>query len=226
MRHVFKAFLVSLLLSGVALAAPYGTYDLRASIVPADPASGRPEAADGAYLQRVISDLYDHAGSYPPKFDSKPDQERALRDAAVLLKAMPLFAEELPEDQPLQYAAAAVGAVAHNMDIPGGDAVAMKYFGRLLALNPEHPLGNQLFGVHLVGSNRARQGLPYLLKAQSQGVVESSYALCMAYLALGDRQSAVASLERFVAQRPEDQKAAKLLQALRDERTRVEVKNK
>jgi hypothetical protein len=226
MRHILRAFLVCLLLCGAALAAPYGTYDLRGAIVPEDVAANRPEAADGAYLQRVISDLYDHAGSYPPKFDSKQDQDRAQRDATVLLKAMPLFAEDQPTDQTLQYATAAIGAVAHNMDIPGGDAVAMKYFGRLLALNPEHPMGNHLFGVHLAGSNRARQGLPYLLKAQSLGVVESSYSLCMAYLALGDRPTAIANLERFVAQRPDDQKAAKLLQALRDERTRVEVKNK
>lgn len=225
MRLIFALVLV-LLLAAAALAAPYGDYDLRTAIVPADPATGRKEAVDGAYLQRMISDLYDHAGGYPPKFDSRQDQERARRDAAVLLKAMPLFAEDMPGDQMLQFATGAAGAVAHNLDVPGGDAVARKYFTRLLALNPNHGPGNEFFGVHLMGSSALQEGLPYLKKAQALGVPEAEYSLAVASLMLGDRPAAEEHLKAFLAKRPDDQQAERLLKALRDPAVRIEPKSK
>jgi len=225
MRAILSVFLV-LLLCGAALAAPYGDYDLRKAIVSADPATGRKEAVDGAYLQRMISDLYDHAGSYPPKFDNKQDMERARRDAAVLLKAMPIFADDLKDDQVLQLVTGATGAVAHNLDLPGGDAVARKYLGRLLELNPDHGPGNQFLGVHLMGSNAVQESLPHLKKARAQGVSEADYSLAVASLMLDDRKAAEEYLVEFLAKRPGDQQAERLLKAVRDPKGRFGQKAK
>jgi Flp pilus assembly protein TadD len=92
---------------------------------------------------------------------------------------------------------AVANSIGNNFDLQGAAGDAEKYFRKLLALNPEHPQGNMRYGAYLAGTNRGREALPYLLKAQALGVREASYTLGLTWLILGDKAKALENLERY-----------------------------
>ena len=65
-------------------AIEYGHYDLkRLAQQNAPPAKGA--TLDMVYLDNLLTDLRQHAGNYPPRFDSPADAQRAQRDATTLM---------------------------------------------------------------------------------------------------------------------------------------------
>ena len=77
-KALFTALLAALgaIASPTAQAVPYPPHDIM-SIV-------RPDHIDMPLADKVMSDLYDHAGNYPPRFDNDADRQRAQAEAAQL----------------------------------------------------------------------------------------------------------------------------------------------
>ena len=88
-----------------------------------------------------MSDLYDHAGNYPPRFDNDADRQRAQAEAAQLnrLFAGIIKVKAVTPQQPekyinVLYRLARLNAMAHNMDMPNAAAQADRYFEEMIKL--------------------------------------------------------------------------------------------
>lgn len=213
---LIAALLFSLLCTSLH-AAEYGRHDLKRLVQPkAPPATGA--TLDLAFLDKVLADLRQHAGNYPPHFDAPADAQRAQRDATALmgmLNAM-FSTAALPSDMLLRLGV--LGAVAHNLDAPGGAAFAQSYFEKLLKTKPDHAAGNYHYGTFLASTGRPKEALPYLLQAKAQGVTPALYGLGMSYLTLGDTAKALENLQAYQKAEPKDSSIGKLIEAIQSGR--------
>ena len=195
-------------------ASEYGHYDLKQLVQKnAAPATGA--KLDVGYLDRLLADLSQHAGNYPPQFDSAEDAQRAQRDVVTLMVMLgaAFSPEQAPPDLVLRMGV--LGAIGHNLDAPGGAAYAQSQFTQLLKANPEHAAGNYHYGIFLAGTARPKEALPYLMKAKAKGVAPALYGLGMAYLTLGETAKALESLQAYQKAEPRDTSVEKLLVAIR-----------
>ena len=204
-----------------AQAAAYGRYDLsQLARQNAPPAQGA--SLNLALVDQLLADLQQHAGNYPPNFDSAADAQRAHADAAKLMGMLGAIfsAGVAPPDMLLRMGM--LGAVSHNMDVSGGAAYAQTHFERLLKVDPEHTVGNFQYGTFLGNTERANEALPYLVKAKDKGVVPAQYAIGMSYLMLGEKALAMEYLQAYQKEVPGDAAVGQLIEAVRT--GNVEVK--
>jgi len=213
-----KAFMLTVallfgLLATSLYASEYGHYDLKRIAQP-NAQQGTGATLDMAYLDSILTDLRQHAGNYPPKFDAAADAQRAQRDAVNLMGMLgaAFSTGQVPPDMLLRMGA--LGAVSHNLDASGGAAFAQANFEKLLKANPDHAAGNFHYGAFLAGSGRPKEALPYLQQAKAKGVVPALYALGMTYLTLGDKAKALESLQAYQKAEPKDASVGKLVEAI------------
>lgn len=198
----------------LAHAAEYGRYDLtQLAKANAPPAQGA--TLDVSLIDRLLADLQQHAGNYPPRFDSPADAQRAQAVAKTLMGVLgaTFSAGQAPPDLLLRMGM--LGAVSHNMDVPGGAAFAQTHFERLLKNDPAHAVGNFQYGTFLGNTGRAKEALPYLIKAKDKGVIPAMYAIGMSYLMLGDKALALENLQAYQKAVPGDAAVGKLIEAVR-----------
>jgi tetratricopeptide (TPR) repeat protein len=203
----------------LALAQAYGHYDVRKVMAVIETSPGKSSVTlNGTYFAQVLNDLERHAGSYPPKFQFADDRQRAERDIATLSDLLdPLF-PNLSHDAPLQLRLAALHTVGFNLDIPGSFEKARSDFSAILATAPENPEANYQYGAFLAATTRKGEGIPFLEKASSLGVVNADYWLGWSYVALGEKTKAIENLERYTKNVPNDQRAAQVLDAVRNDK--------
>jgi Tfp pilus assembly protein PilF len=96
-------------------------------------------------------------------------------------------------------------------------------FTTLLKLTPDDPLANYRYGVFLASTAKPGDGIPYLEKAKSLGVVNADYWLGLSYQAAGDKAKAVENLENYVKRVPSDGNAVRMLDAVRNDRVETKV---
>ena len=165
-------------------AAEYGRYNLtQLATQNAAPAKGA--SLDMALMERLLADLQQHAGNYPPRFDSPADAQRAQADEKTLMGMLGAIFSASQAPSNLLLRMGMLGAVSHNMDISGGAAFAQTHFERLLKVDPAHAVGNFQYGTFLGNTGRAKEALPYLTNAKDKGVVPALYAIGMSHLMLG-----------------------------------------
>ena len=223
-RRVAAAICAALLfLSGAACAAAYGQYDIRQLLSPA-PEGGKGGSLRMVYLDRMLQDIGQHAANYPPRFDSAPDQQRAQRDAGLLMgmlnAAFGAGNNQVPPELLLRMGL--LGAYGHNLDVPDAAAFAQAHFSRLLAGRPDDPWGNYHYGQFLASSGRGKDAMPYLGKARDKGVVPALYAMGMVHLTMGDKPKALALLAEYQKAEPIDQNVGKLMRGIREGKVGVE----
>jgi tetratricopeptide (TPR) repeat protein len=109
-----------------------------------------------------------------------------------------------------------LNSMGHNLDIIISSQRAFTCFQKLLAIAPEHPFGNYLYGKFLAETGNPGQALPYIEKARAFGVVYADYTLGMIYLTLGDKQKALEHLEAYRQVRPDDGKVSFLIDGIRN----------
>lgn len=223
LRRVALFALLLGLCANTAFARPYVVYDMRRIVGVRDTAEGQKKYFDVGFMRQVLGDLYVHASNYPPQFDSEQDKQRAQRDLRVIMNSLPVLVEVPAPDQRLLLDAAVACSIGHNFDIPRAAENAVKYFERLLALNPENPAANQQYGAFLGNTGQVKQGIPYLKKAQGLGVAEATYSLGLSYMILGDKKAALENLEKYQSTHPQDSRVATLIKALRDKDTKFET---
>ncbi len=196
-------------------AAEYGQYDPKRLLTPKEPA-GTGATLDLVYLDSIMADLRQHAGTYPPSFDSPADMQRAQHDAGYLIglfKAMFSSGGAPPPHMLLRMAL--LGSAAHNLDARGGADFAQTYFQKLLQADPDHAAGNYHYGIFLASTGRAKDALRYLLKAKAKGMTPALYGLGMSYLQLGDTAKALENLLAYQQAEPKDSTVAMLIEAIR-----------
>lgn len=195
-------------------AREYGRYDLKQLVHKNEPpATGA--KLNISYLDRFLADLSQHAGNYPPQFDTAEDAQRAQQDVITLMGMLGATFATGQTPPELMLRMGLLGAIGHNLDAPGGAAYAQSQFAQLLKANPEHAAGNYHYGIFLVGTARPKEALPYLLKAKEKGVIPALYGLGMTYLTLGETAKAVESLQDYQKAEPRDTSVEKLLVAIR-----------
>ena len=198
----------------LAHAAEYGRYDLT-QLAKANAPPDQGATLDVALIDRLLTDLQQHAGNYPPRFDSPAEAQRAQADATKLMGMLgaTFSAGQAPSDLLLRMGM--LGAVSHNMNVPGGVAFAQTHFERLLKTDPAHAVGNFQYGTFLGNTGRAKEALPHLIKAKEKGVIPAMYAIGMSYLMLGDKALALENLQAYQKAVPGDAAIGKLIEAVR-----------
>ena len=124
-KLLFTALLAAL--SAIAQAKPYPQHDIGKIV--------QPDHVDMQLADQVLSDLYDQAGNYPPRFDNAADQQRAAAEAAQLNRLFQgmIKVKAVTPQQPVPYInvlyrLARLNVMAHNMDVPNAAAQADRYF--------------------------------------------------------------------------------------------------
>jgi predicted Zn-dependent protease len=217
MRKLFfvPALLVIFVASGVS-AREYGNYDPKRLLTVSETPAGKKYGFDGAYLDKMLNDLSDHAKNYPPQFDTPQDKRRATQDVKALSGMLDVLINAPAPSLELLIRGGYVNSIGHNLDIPGAAEKADAIFRRLLAAAPSDPRGNYMYGTFLAGVGKPKEALPYLEKALAVGVVDAAYAIGMAYLALGDKEQALKSLEDYKQRKPSDGNVDKFIDAIRN----------
>jgi predicted Zn-dependent protease len=128
------------------------------------------------------------------------------------------LSQNFAHNSPLQFRLAALHAIAHNLDIPGSAAKAVAAFATLMELTPNDPQANYRYGVFLATTTRKGEGIPFLEKAKALGVLNADYWLGMSYGVIGDKANAMENLESYTKRVPSDQNAARMLDAVRNDR--------
>jgi tetratricopeptide (TPR) repeat protein len=193
----------------------YGNYDSKKMLTVSESPSGKKYGIDVAYLDQMLRDLASHAQNYPPKFDTPEDQKRAVQDVKMLSGMLDIMVNGPNPNTELLWRTAFLNSMGHNLDIIGSAGKASTYFEKLLIAAPEDPRGNYMYGTFLAGAGQPKKALPYLQKALSLGVPPAAYALGMTYLSLGDKEKALENLEAYQRSNPDDPNTARIIDAIR-----------
>lgn len=218
MKKLLLILFLALSFAGVAHAQAYGQYDLKNLRSVRQTLEGEKYGFDLGYLDRIINDLRRHAGGYPTKFDSPQDKERATQDVRALVAMLDVLIDTPQPDLNIIRRAAYLNSIGHNLDIPGAAAKANDHFRKLLAINPNDPTGNFLYGMFLASSGSSEKAQPFLEKALSLGVLDAHYALGLNYLFLGDKGQALHHFEQYQRNNPNDSELSSLIDAIRSDR--------
>lgn len=214
-KLLFTALLAAL--SAIAQAKPYPQHDIGKIV--------QPDHVDMQLADQVLSDLYDQAGNYPPRFDNAADQQRAAAEAAQLNRLFQgmIKVKAVTPQQPapyinVLYRLARLNVMAHNMDVPNAAAQADRYFQEMIKLLNNKPKEKARaqgeYGAFLVGSNRIDRAMPLLQQAIKGGDTNAHLPLGMAYFMKGNKAEAVKHLQIHQKHYPQDERSRVLLEAI------------
>jgi tetratricopeptide (TPR) repeat protein len=207
----------------VALAQEYGHYDIKKVASLTETAAGKHSVTVNlAYLSRVLDDLGRHAGTYPVHFQFPDDRQRAEHDVSAISGLLELFSRDFSHNAPLQLRLGLLHAIGFNLDIPGSHDKAVAAFSTLLELTPNDAQANYQYGAFLAATTKKGEGIPYLEKAKSLGVVGAGYWLGRSYISVGEKTKAIENLEEYTKRVPSDQIAARILDAARNDKVKIE----
>lgn len=209
-----------------AEAKEYGDYNLKHSlkniITVSDTSTGELTSVHLDYLDKILTDLSSHARNYPPAFDTLEDKARAVEDVKTLSVLLVILVAGPNPHPELLLRAGLLNSIGHNLGIPGTAEEANLLFQRLLAASPSDPRANYHYGTFLAGAAKSREALPFLEKALSAGVKDAAYSIGMAHLILGDKHKALANLEAYQQDRPNDEPLAKLIDDIRNGQFKIQ----
>ena len=214
-KLLFTALLAAL--SAIAQAKPYPQHDIGKIV--------QPDHVDMQLADQVLSDLYDQAGNYPPRFDNAADQQRAAAEAAQLNRLFQgmIKVKAVTPQQPekyinVLYRLARLNVMAHNMDMPNAAAQADRYFQEMIKLLNNKPKEKARaqgeYGAFLVGSNRIDRAMPLLQQAIKGGDTNAHLPLGMVYFMKGNKAEAVKHLQIHQKHYPQDERSRVLLEAI------------
>jgi hypothetical protein len=206
----------------VALSKQYGHYDT-AKVISVATAPGKQSATVNiTYLSQILDDLGRHAGTYPVTFQFPDDRQRAERDVSAISGLLDPLSQNFSHSPPLLLRLGLLHAIGFNLDIPDSHDKAVAAFSTLLELTPDDPQANYQYGAFLAATTRKGEGIPYLDKAKSLGVVNADYWLGWSYVSVGEKTKAIENLENYTKRVPGDQNAAQILDAVRNDKVNFE----
>ena len=175
------------------------------------------------YFSQLLDDLERHAGSYPPKFEFADDRQRAEHDVIAVSKMLDPLIDNPSTSPPLLLRLGVLHAIAFNLDVPDSFQKAGSAFNKLLSLIPDDPQANYRYGSFLAATTRKGEGIPFLEKAKSLGVVNADYWLGSSYALVGNKAKAIENLDAYTRRTPSDANAAKLLEAIRADKVEFKM---
>ena len=209
----------------ISLAYEYAHYDIKKVVTVTQAAAPEKPSAtvNIAYLSLILDDLSRHASTYPPHFESADDRKRAEHDVIAISGMLDPLADNFAHNPDLLMRLALLHAFGHNLDVPDSSQKAVAAFTALLKLQPDDPMANYRYGVFLASTTKSRDGIPFLEKAKSLGVVNAEYWLGLSYRLAGDKAKAVDNLEDYTKRFPTDANAARMLDAIRNDKVETKV---
>ncbi len=209
----------------VALTQQYGHYDIRKVSAVSETAPGKPSVTINiSYLSQIIDDLSRHAGFYPVHFQFSDDRPRAEHDVTAISGVLDPLSANFSHNPPLQLRLGLLHAIGFNLDIPGSYEKAVTAFSTLLELTPNDPQANFQYGAFLAATTKKGEGIPFLEKAKGLGELNADYWLGWGYVTIADKAKAIENLEAYNKRVPGDQKAAQILDAVRNDKVKFEVR--
>jgi predicted Zn-dependent protease len=201
--------------ASVANAVEYSGYDPQRILTVSDNTSGQKVyGLDMLYLDRMLGDLSQHAGRYPPSFDSTEQKQRAVQDLNALSGMLDLLLKDGKPNPQILFRSAIANRMAHNLDISGAAENAEQQFQALLQVEPDAPQVNYQYGIFLAETGRVERSISYLEKALALGLEEANYSLGMAYLGVGNKAEAIARLNVYLKNKPSDSAIQKIIQGI------------
>lgn len=215
MKLLASLMLLLTLSSSMAYAIEYPGYDPQRILTVSENATGQKSyGLDMRYLDHMLGDLSQHAGHYPPSFDSKEQRQRAIQDLKALSGMLGLLLKDEKPNPQILFRSAITNRMAHNLDISGASEKAGQQFQSLLQIDPETPVGNFQYGIFLAETGSAERSIPFLEKALSLGVDEANYSLGMANLSIGNKAEALLRLSAYSNSNPDDKSVKELIKAV------------
>lgn len=201
-------------LCATAIAKPYLEHDM-GKVLTAN-------QVDITAADKILDDLGEHAGMYPPQFDNADDKDQAITETRALITLYNgMIAEKIitPEHQLYRgiiFRLARLNWLAHNLDVPGAAAEADKHFQQLLTLlsGEEKATAQYEYGLFLASSNQIDRAATVLREAVNGGKTEARKSLAMALLAQDKKDEAIKEMKAYLKQFPKDAEAGQLLQAM------------
>ena len=191
-------------------------YTLKDSVlIQSGPDGKTTQSLDLPVLDDLLQTVALYAGDYPPRFDNaaeRADVTDKLTRLIVLLSSVDTGASVNVEVLRREAFAFNLGCNLHLRD--SCDKTAESY-QRLLAMTPDDPAANYLYGVFLSGT-ASRQGdaVPYLDKASKLGVKQANFTLATVYLMLHDKDQALSRMQAYSADFPDDPGAKRFIAVL------------
>ena len=167
----------------------------------------------------VVDDLLQtialYAGDYPPHFDNAAERDDVtdkLTRLIVLLSSVDTGADVNLEILRREAFAFNLGCNLHLRN--SCDKTAESY-QRLLAMTPDDPATNYLYGIFLSGTNsRQSDAVPYLEKSAQLGVKQANFTLATVYLMLHQKDQALDRMRAYSADFPNDANAKQFIAAV------------
>ena len=221
--HILKKTLLSLacaLAATTAWAEPYPKLDPNSLI------NGSPEhppiTVNIAALQNALQNLGNHAGDYPPRFDSDTDREQAIKDLAplaILLEDMTKNSSG-SKNAEAHLASLQMSArlywIGHNLDQPGYAEKAHAAYNQLLKLAPKDRKAEveDELGRFLASVGRGDEGVKHLQSAYDSGYTDSGFPLGMTLLVLRRQDDAKRIQQDYMQKKPNDPRPQQVLDAV------------
>lgn len=190
-------------------------------------------------FDRKLEAAWWRAANYPPEFITSEEREQTERLVQFLAGLVEVLNQLFESSGEMALRAARVYSMAYNLDIHEINVAqvpavpflvgerAVHYYERALSFTPEDPYVHWHYGAFLASVNsneKIQQGLTHLERAVELGLVPARYSLGVTSIQVGDTQRAAEELEAYLKYAPADEKARKLLEAIRGGGARVEVK--
>jgi hypothetical protein len=191
-------------------------YALKDSVVIQTGPDGKTtDSLDLPVVDDLLQTVAHYAGDYPPRFDNaaeRADVTDRLTRLIVLLSSVDTGATVNVELLRREAFAFNMGC---NLHLRGSCDKTAESYQRLLAMTPDEPAANYLYGVFLSGTaSRLRDAVPYLEKASKLGVKQANFTLATVFLMLHDKDQALSHMQAYSADFPGDANAKQFIAAI------------
>ncbi|GAC1376691.1 MAG: hypothetical protein NVS3B3_16720 [Aquirhabdus sp.] len=187
-----------------------------------DPLVTQIRAIDRSDINARISLIGKYARHYPAHFDNPRARRGAEAEVKDLLNTVNPIAKnpKATHDQLVQ--GFKVNGMARNLDVGSNTTTnADNFIRRALKLEPKNPETNYWFGVLLSEGGGMKEGIPYLNKAAKSKYNEAYLSLANAYLGLGNKAQAMASLRTYQSLVPNDSRIPDMLDAVKQNKASI-----
>lgn len=180
-----------------------GNVQLIKTITIAQTKSDPNKRIDVTLLDDFIEDVSPNARHYPPNFPTRTAEYQTKQIVTHLSNWLEPYANAPDASFDVLLRAVKINSMARNLDLGSEFGVrASTYVARALAITPDHPEANFLYGMMLAEGGGFKEGEKYLQKAASLGYVEAEQSLAQSDLLNDNRQAALTRLQRLQGAHP------------------------
>jgi hypothetical protein len=191
-------------------------------VITEDPLVTQIKATDRADIDARINVIGKYARHYPTHFDNIRARHATEAEIKDLLETLNPIAKNPKATHNELVQAFKVNGMARNLDIGSNTTTnADNYIRRALKLEPKNPETNYWFGVLLSEGGGMKEGIPYLNKAAKSKYNEAYLSLANAYLGLGKKDEALASLRTYEKLVPTDTRVPDMLDAVKQNKASI-----